>query len=382
MFKDITAFVLLAICGLFFVVEPVQAASRSDVLTGVTTAKRRVINNDIQQAKQRAVQDALELAVQNGFSRLVSREVFASHLDFFYNRILKQTSDYILAYRVLGEVEEKGYFMVGVETKVDLSQLEKKLIDARIINANKNKPTLLFFIAEQTPNDMNPKYWWGIKPDRYNSVAERTLINQLIQERFFILGTGPERPDPSYYNVRFNSIYDITSAKDLGREMKADMIVVGQATSSESINRMGEQRTFNGRINLEAYHLETGEKAVVSQVETAVQSDNPSSGYIYALTEAGALSAADLKEKLDKYWVEQLRREHSFDVRIEGMEFLPRFIALKKRFQQIPEIENMQPKEMGSNFALLEMFYKVLMNAQARALKSEYQVMLTVNEKN
>ena len=56
--------------------------------------------------------------------------------------------------------------------------------------------------------------------------------------------------------------------------------------------------------------------------------------------------------------MDQLRREHSFDVRIEGMEFLPRFIALKKRFQQIPEIENMQPKEMGSNFALLEMFYK------------------------
>ena len=79
---------------------------------------------------------------------------------------------------------------------------------------------------------------------------------------------------------------------------------------------------------------------------------------VKAIEEAAVLSVADLKDKIDKYWGEQLRKEHAFDVRIEGLEFLPRFIALKQRFQQMPEIENLQPKEMGSNFALLEVFYK------------------------
>ena len=43
---------------------------------------------------------------------------------------------------------------------------------------------------------------------------------------------------------------------------------------------------------------------------------------------------------------------------IKGKNFLPRFIALKQEFQQMSEIENMQPKEMGSNYAVMQISYK------------------------
>jgi len=139
--------VMFLLAGWVFVFQPVQAAAQTDVLTGVTTGKRRVINHNIQQAKQKAVSDALETALQNAFASLVPRQVFAANLDFFYEQVLSKTNNYIQAYRVLGGVESKGYYLVGVETKVDLTKLEKKLTDARILNANKDKPTLLFFFA-------------------------------------------------------------------------------------------------------------------------------------------------------------------------------------------------------------------------------------------
>ncbi len=37
---------------------------------------------------------------------------------------------------------------------------------------------------------------------------------------------------------------------------------------------------------------------------------------------------------------------------------MPRFIALKKRFKEIRDIENMQPKEIGSAHAVMEIVYK------------------------
>ncbi|RLC03584.1 MAG: hypothetical protein DRH34_05480 [Deltaproteobacteria bacterium] len=358
MFKKTGISFIILFIGIVFICEASFAARPSDVLTGVTTGKRRIINHNIQQAKQKAVSDALKVALQNSFATLVSRQVFASRLDFFYDQVLSHTSDYIITYRVLGGIENKGHYLVGVESKVDVALLEKTLTDARILNANMDKPVILFFIVEKTPQDLLPKYWWGKNPIPYQSFAEEIIINKMVQDRFIITGNGLERPDPSFYNITFNSIYDTIAAKDLGVEMKADMIVFGKASASEAINRMGEEKTFNAQINLEGYNLETGEKVVTSQVQAVAVSDTDRQGNIQAIIKAAVLSAQDLSEKIDTYWTQNLRKEHAFDTRIEGENFLPRFIALKQRFKQMSGIENMQPKEMGSNYAILQIFYK------------------------
>jgi hypothetical protein len=359
MFKktNTIGFIVLFI-SILFISSPAFADNDAHGFTGVTTGKRRVVDHNIQRAKQNAVSDALRLAVQNAFAEIVSRQVLASNLDFFYDKVLPHTSDYIITYRVLGGIENKGHYLVGVESKVDLMLIEKTLIDARILNANKDKPVILFFITEKTPSDLLPNYWWGKNPIPYESLAEKIIIDQMIKDRFIVTGNDAVRPDPSFYNITFNTIYDMAAAKDLGKKMKADMIVFGKAISEEAINRMGEDKTFNARISLDGYILETGEKVVTSQVKAVATSDMDREGNIQALVKAAHLSALDLSEKIDVYWARHLRQEHSFDVTIKGENFLTRFIALKQRFKQMPGIENMQPKEMGSDYAIMQVFYK------------------------
>ncbi len=349
---------LVLFISILFLSQPLSAANDSSILTGVTTGKRKIFNNALQQAKQNAVSDALRVAVQNAFAKVVSKQALASNLDFFYNQVLSHASDYIITYQVLGGIENKGYYLVGVESKVDILKLEKTLTDARIINANKDKPVILFFIAEKTPSDLLPKYWWGKNPIPYQSLTEKIIIDKMLQGRFIITGNDRERPDPSFYNITFDSIYDVAAAKDLGKKMDADMIVFGKAVSKEATNIMGQEKTFNAQISLDGYNLETGEKVVTSQVQAVAKSDMDREGNIQALFKAASLSAADLSEKLDDYWTRYLRKENSFDVTIKGENFLPRFIALKQEFQQMPGIENMQPKEMGSNYAVMQIFYK------------------------
>jgi len=351
-------FINIIFVNMILICESSFAAKRSEVLTGVTTGKRMIINHNIQQAKQKAVSDALNVALQNAFATLVSRQVFASNLDFFYDHVLSQTKDYIIIYRVLGGIENRGHYLVGVESKVDLTLLEKTLTNARILNTSQDKPVILFFITEKIPSDLLPKYWWGNNPTPYESFAEQIIINKMLKSRFIIAGNGVKRPEPSFYNITFDSIYDIEAAKNLGREMKADMIVFGKASSSEAINRMGDEKTFNAQINLEGYNLETGEKVVVSQVQAVAISETDQEGNIKAIAKAANLSAQDLSEKINTYWIQNLRKEHAFDLKIQGDNFLPRFIALKQRFKQMAGIENMQPKEMGSDYAVMQVFYK------------------------
>jgi len=334
------------------------AAKDSGIFMTVTTGKRMVVNHNIQQAKQGAVSDALSAAVQNAFSELMTPQVLASNLDFLYTEILSHPSDFIITYRSLGEIEHKSAFLVAVESRVNLEMLQKTLTDAKILDAGKDKPFIMFFISEKTPSDDLPRYWWGKDSTSYKSLAEETIAGKMIQNRFMLVGNGPQRPDPSFYNITFISVDDINSARTLGKEMKADMIIFGNAASSLATNRMGGEKTFDAEILLQAYDVNTGEKIINSKVQAVAKSNTDEEGYTQALVKAAGVSAEDLIEKINSYWSRNLRKEQTFDLKLSGDNFLPRFIALKQRFKDMPEIINILQKEIGSNSSLVQIQYK------------------------
>jgi hypothetical protein len=247
---------------------------------------------------------------------------------------------------------------VGVESKINLQLIEKHLTDAGILNASTDKPVILFLIAEQTPEDLLPRYWWGNNPEPYTSFSETIILEKMIQNRFKIVGEGPDRPNPSLYNIRFASIYDAAAAMELGRVLKADMVVLGKASAVESINRMGAEKIYDGVIELNIYDLESDRQVMTSVSRAAAKSTIDQEGAMGAITQVSVLAAQDLNQKIDTFWTQNLRRETLFDVTIAGENFLPRFIALKKRFKEIQDIANMQPKEIGSDKAVMEIVFK------------------------
>jgi len=344
--------------GLLLFSGTAMAAGSASVLTGVTTGQEKIQEQNIPGAKQKAVENALKVAVQNAVASLVSRQVFAGNLEFLYENLLPRSSDYVVTYRVIGGMEHRGYYLVGVESKVNLQLIEKHLTDAGILNVSTDKPVILFLIAEQTPDDLLPRYWWGNNPEPYTSFSEAIILEKMIQNRFKITGAGPDRPNPSLYNIRFASIYDATAAMELGRVLKADMVVLGKASAAESINRMGEDKIFDGVIELNIYDLGSDKHVMTSVSRAAAKSTLDQEGAMAAITEVSILAAQDLNQKIDTFWTQNLRRETLFDVTITGENFLPRFIALKKRFNEIQDIANMQPKEIGSDKAVMEIVFK------------------------
>ena len=334
------------------------AAQKTGLLTTVTTGNRKIVNEDIPGARQGAVSDAMERAVVNAFAKVVSPQVFAAHLDFLYGRILPAAQDYVVTYRVLGEISHKNTYLVGVESKINLVLLEQMLTEARILNAGTDMPTILLLIAEQGPKDLLPRYWWGNNPEPYISYAETRIMDTLLDKRFNVAGMEKQKPDTGFYDIRFPSIYDADAARDLAGKLNADVVVVGRASAAESTNRRGDEKIFDAVIKLAAYDVGSGQQVVACENTAAAKSDSDQEGAIQAIEKAADLAAMELAEKLDRHWSGHLRNESRFDVEITGNGFLPRFLALKKRLAEIAEIENMQPKEMGSDRAVMELVYK------------------------
>jgi hypothetical protein len=356
--KQSATVALIWLLTMLFVSHAAIAVSRAGMMTTVTTGNREIVNGDVPQARQAAVSDALELAVVNAFSQTVSPQVFASHLGFLYEQVLPAAQDYVVTYRVLGAADHKDRYLVGVESRINMGLLEQTLTDAGILNIGTDKPAILFLIAEKTPNDLLPRYWWGNNPEPYVSHAEKKIIEIMKDSRFKIAGMELERPDPGFYDIRFHSIYDTAAAMDLAQKLHADMVVLGRAGAQESKNRMGDEKIFDAVITLTAFDLDSGQKVVVSENQASAKNNLDQDGSIQAIITAAKLAGTDLAEKLDQFWTRNLRKENHFDIQIEGNGFLPRFIALKKRLAQIPEIENLQPKEIGSDRAVMEVVYK------------------------
>ena len=350
--------VVAIFCAVLLTMDPAFAAGTAKSLTGVTAGQGKISGENIPRAKQRAVKEALGIAVQNAFASLVSRQVFGANLEFLYGRILPRASDYVITYRVMGGVQHRGYYLVGVESKINLDLLEKHLTDARILNVATDKPGILFLIAEQTPDDLLPRYWWGNNPEPYTSISENIILEQMAKDRFKIVGGGPDRPSPSFYNIRFTSIYDAEAAIALGRALKADIVVLGKAGALESMNRMEDGKIFDGVIELKVYDLNSGKEVIVSVNRAAAKSVPGQEGARGAISQISVMAARDLSQKIDAFWTQNLRRENSFTVVISGENFLPRFIALKKRLNEIQEIENLQPKEIGSDNAVMAIAFK------------------------
>ena len=104
--------------------------------------------------------DALEKAVQNAFVSVVSQQKLGENLDVLYDRLLAHTMDFVSTYRVISGMAHNGAYLVGVESKISLELMEKSLRDAGVFNHAQNNPRVLLLIAEQGPEDTQPRCWW------------------------------------------------------------------------------------------------------------------------------------------------------------------------------------------------------------------------------
>jgi hypothetical protein len=350
--------VLAGILAVLLLLVSGPAVSKTAEIQFLTAGVQPISDGDVPKARQAAISAALQQAVAQAFAQVVTARVFTANLTFLYTRILPAAEDYIITFRVLGEVTHQNNYLVGVESRVHSGMLEQTLKEAGIIEMDVDRPRVLLLIAEQTAQDLLPKYWWGNNPEPYHSHTAVRLADLLAQKRFHVTGVGMEHPDPQAYGVRFQSIYDVEAAVDLAKEMNADLVVMGRAGATESINRMGDEKIFEAVIHLDVLDVTTGESVAGCEHQASARAGEDQPGDVQAIIQAADLAAADLTAQIEEIWTQKQRKETSFDVKIEGNEFLPRFIALKKRFAEIREIENVQPREIGSDQAVLEMVYK------------------------
>lgn len=353
----LTAFIIAVFC---FPLTGVVAAEQDNSVY-ITTGRHKISDQDALGAKKAAVTDALEKALQSAFATVVSPQKLGEHLDFLYDRLLAHAMDFVSTYRVINGMEHNGVYLVGVESKINLELVETSLRDSGIFNQARNNPRVLLLIAEQSPDDMQPRCWWWPPEDHsYNdmtAIAEKSLKALFEQARIPLVVTGNNYPDPAAYHVVFSAMDDQAAAMALGQALEADMVVLGMASAQTSANRMGDEKTFEADVSFTVLDMASQKEEIHTHAAATAKSTD-TRGADQALVQAADTAGQALKEKIEGFWAQTMKKKRAFDLYVEGDNFLTRFIALKRQLKDIRDIEDISPRELGSSHAIMEVSYK------------------------
>lgn len=324
----------------------------------IALGKQSIVNANLSRAKKRAVDDALYASVERAILEMLSPPEITRNLDLIYDQILSDTQRYVDTFRVLGEVETERQYMVVVEAVINEASLEEVFIRTGILNRDKKNPSILILISEQSYNEVLSRYWWGNNPLPYTSVAEDAIIDIFKKKEFILKGQGPDRPNLEALNISFDFVHDTMGALKLARELKADVLVMGRARAEKPTNRMGEERSYRADIDLELFLSETGEPMGAVKESAVAKSTVDEEGANQALAQAGILAAETLAAKISSFWSARQQTVQTIETQVKGTDYLSSFIMLRKVLGDMPGIQDIKTRELGSDRAVVDILFK------------------------
>ncbi len=349
---------LTVICMLFLKCGTGLCSSNSSIKTFIGFGSRAVVNGNPAAARDKAIQDAISSSVANAVTAILTKSDIISHLDFIYNQVLDNPQQYIVTYSVLNGLEKKNRYIVVVESKVDSSSLNTFFTKQGILNKKNEKPNVLLLISEQRPGEILPRYWWGKNPLPYKSITEKTIADYLMGNNICkIVEINGKLLNSEQHGIIFKSIHDSDAAIKLGLKLKADIIVIGSANAKETLNTMGNEKSYQANVCLKVFKTDTGDQIASVDTKAVVKDTISQNGIENGFKQAGLDAGKKLADDITQSFTDQNKGPRTIEITIKGTDYLSSFIMLKRIMNKMDGIQDIQTKELGSDQAVADITF-------------------------
>jgi len=270
-----------------------------------------------------------------------------------------------------------GKFPEETEKPVETTQ-EKLPGESATVPQEEKKdgvPRILFLIAEQDLQDMDPSFWWGKKIGNQECYTENAMRDSMKAAGFQIIEHGSGLPETGKTShIVFEPDIENTEAAAVGREMKADVVIAGKAIvykvqDDTDTEEEGEIPSFNATLTVRAVLAESG-KEIDSLLETAVlkySSENTNGEK--SLMSAGAEAADKLIPRISRIWNTAKEQGDSLELTVKGTRNLGNFVRFRKDLNAMPDVKNIHIESMKSDEADIRVAFSKDAQAFAEALK-------------
>ena len=354
----------MSLCG-----PAVHARKPAALKTVVVIGTGTIYKGNSAAARQAAITDGLNVALDAAVVELLSPESLVGHFQIINQVIQGKTADFIQGYKVLGEYQAGKNYRAVVEATISIEAISRKLAEMSITVGGKELPKVLFFISEQNPEGSLEQYWWGGDAQFRMSAAEIKMAETLKQKGFLVADPGRSASGAANRKIDFPAGIDTASAALLAADYKARVVVLGTAVSRPAPNTMGtSRRSYAAVVKARALNAADGtELAVVEKEAVAAGSDDVAGGR-RAIQEASRLVAETLAERIAAVWGEAGKSLSTIKIAVEGTRDLANFVMFRRVIKKMPDVEKIKTLEMKPDQAVIEVDYQGTAEAFANGL--------------
>ncbi len=383
--KTLVRFIFIIFCLLSFFAHSVnvQAEDQISTKTVVVIGTGKIYKENSARARKKAIENSLVSAVESVAIDLIPPESLHQTFQSFNEALYHQTGKFIQGYKVLAEFKIKNAYRVMVEVNVSIAGLTKLMSDARIMSGGKSLPKILVLVSEQNLEDTSPKYWWGKKAVLEEMFSVSAFIETMRSKGLPVLDHPSIAQNASIIDGYDKPDLDEKEAVNLGRALKADIVIVGKTIIDQAQNIMGKDiRSFKGVVSARAIRTDTGEEiATITQSAVTANADE-TIGSRKALSAAGSLAGETLASQIIDAWQRKDEQTNIIGIVVEGTDNLAKFEKFISIINKISGVKNLQIKELKANETVISVEFKgnAKTLADALMLKSYESVGINIYE--
>jgi hypothetical protein len=247
-------------------------------------------------ARARAVRSALRKALEQVVAELLDPFVLVDNLQGLEKRLYTQALKYIRSYRVLWEYPDASQkvYRVNLEVEVAVDEVVQEIQALGLGQRGGGRSRLLIFVVEHRLGRTQLSTFGGD-----GGVVAQVLRTQLQAQGLHVMRLGA------------GTAWDgrESSALVLGKEVGADVVLVGQARVQKVRNEVAGMslQAVQARVQVQALTTATGEQLALERAEATALHTDAILGGTQALEKAAAKVAARLVSPLRAYRQDQER---------------------------------------------------------------------------
>ena len=375
-----------AICCLLILFVPavnVHAGNPMSTKTVMAIGTGKIYKENSASARKDAIENGLVSAVERAAVGLMPPESYNRTFQMLNEALYNQTAKFVQDYKVLAESKVKDVYKVMVEANISVADLGKYLSGAGIMAEGQSLPKILILVSEQNLVDTSPKYWWGHQGLTSNTFSDISLAKTLKSKGFPVIDAR-RIPQTAAAGEKFNKPdLDRNEAVDIGRALKADVVIFGKAVVERTQSVMESSiRSFKGMVTVQAIRTDTGEEIAAATQSAVTANADEAVGAGKALSAAGSLAAEALSDRILTAWQKKEEQSNAIEIVVEGTDNLTNFEKFIRIIKEIPTVSDLQIKELKTKAAIVDLGFKG--NAKKLAdtlmLKSSETVAINIYE--
>ena len=368
LFLKIIFFVL--IIALFLVLPCLaEPAGETDIVIAMGASP---VKTDAPSAREAAVAQGLMMAVEKAALQILPVERVTEKFDTLGVLLADHHDEFIQDYKVLKELNDGKTYRVLVQATVLSGKLKQDLGGGGETAQGDNPPAVLFMIAEQPAGASSIHYWWqGGKPVFQPDIATEAMKRVFADSGFSVINEK-NIPAGQIEDLQLTGAVTDSQAIAIGKRVKADLIMAGNAVAVEAPSRTGETLlTFKGTVTVRPVFVGTGEAlpAIVNS-QTALHQDK-TAGSRKALSDAGKQAGLAAVPQILAKW--KARGETGGDILINltGPDILTHLAEFRTALKHIKGVSSHQMLEIGADKAMLKVTFEGTPQALSDALVLE-----------